>query len=325
MITGASRKPPAVLCLAFNRPDLLARVLGAVREGGPRELFVAIDGPRRDHERDAELCARVQQLAEEVEWATEVNIKAEAGNLGVRRAVESAVTWALERVPEVIVLEDDCLPDPSFLAFCQELLARYRDDERVMQVSGTNWGASPKRFAGYSYAFTSFAPIWGWATWRRAWSLYDHDLESWARVRATGLAAGMSLSRRFRRMLEREWDQVLADGGEWDRKWQYSILRHHGLSICPARNLVKNIGFRSDATHLTGSDRIFSRLDLEELSFPLRHPPEVSRNASVDGVFERIYWQKVGWPARLFARVVRNRRLNRMLRMASRRFVPRPS
>jgi hypothetical protein len=309
------RKAP-VLCLAFNRPDLFRQVVAAIAEGGPRELFVSIDGPRAGHSGDAELCNRVRETAERIDWATGVNLKAEKHNLGLGPAVSSAISWVLTKTSEVIVLEDDCLPDPSFLDFCDELLVRYRDDERVMQISGTNWGAEPSTFLGHSYAFTSFAPIWGWATWRRAWNLYDYELESWPRMKASGLADGIPVSRRVRKLLHRDWDRVWAGGGNWDYQWQYTVLRHNGLSACPERNLVKNIGFREDATHLKGGDRIFSNLPLERLSLPLRHPPEVARNPAVEAVFERIYWQKRGWPSELFGRVVRNPRLNRMLRGA---------
>jgi hypothetical protein len=319
-----SRKAP-VLCLAFNRPDLFRQVIAAIAEGGPRELYISIDGPRRNHSEDPSLCEEVRELASAIDWATHVKLKIEDENLGVRRAVESAISWALSTSTEIIVLEDDCLPDPSFFAFCDELLARYRDDERVMQISGTNWGAAPDRFAGFSYAFTSFAPVWGWATWRRAWNLYDQELESWPRARSTGLIDGMSVSRRFRRLLQRDWDRVRSSGGEWDRNWQYSVLLHHGLSACPARNLVRNIGLRPDATHLTGSDRIFSNLPVDKLSFPLKHPPEVARNADAEAVFERVFWQKLGWPAQAFAWLVRNPRLNRMIRAAWRNVLPRPS
>jgi hypothetical protein len=319
-----SRKAP-VLCLAFNRPDLFAEVIGAIRERGPRELYVSIDGPRAGHSDDVARCDEVREVVKRIDWATEINLKAEEQNLGCGPAVSSAISWALSKTPEIIILEDDCLPDPSFLEFCDELLARYREDERVMQICGTNWGAAPARFAGYSYAFTSFAPVWGWATWRRAWSLYDYELESWPRVKATGLADGMPVSRRFRRLLHRDWDRVRAGPGTWDYQWQYSLFRHHGLSACPERNLVKNIGFRADATHLRGGDRIFSRLPFEKLSFPLRHPPEVAHNAAVEAVFERVYWQKRGWPAQVFGRLVRNPRLNHIMRMAWRNVLPRPS
>ena len=196
-----------------------------------------------------------------------------------------------------------------------------------MQISGTNWGAAPERFNGNSYAFTSFAPVWGWATWRRAWDLYDYDLETWPRAKADGLADSMPVSRRFGRLLRRDWDRVRAGGGTWDHQWQYTVIRNHGFSVCPERNVVRNIGFRADATHAAGGtgDRIFSQLPLEEISFPLRHPPEVAHSPEVEAVFGRIYGQKRGLLAETFARVVRNPRLNHLMRRVWRRLLPRPS
>lgn len=318
-------QPAAVLFLTFNRPDLFRRVLDAVSQAGPRQIFVSIDGPRTNRPDDAALCCEVRRTAEKIGWATQVHLKVEHKNMGCGSAVSSAIQWALTQVPEIIVIEDDCLPDPSFLMLCDELLERYRDDERVMQIAGTNWGAAVDRYAGYSYAFTSFAPIWGWATWRRAWDFYDFRLDSWPRIKASGLADGMSLSPRFRRILERDWETVRAGGGTWDHQWQYAVLRHHGLSVSPEKNLVSNIGFREDGTQIKGADRLFSNLPMERITFPLRHPREVARNASVESVFEHIYWQKLGWPGRLYRLLVRSDRLRKIIRFLIFRILPQPS
>ena len=309
-----------MLFLAFNRPDLLERVLANLHGTQKRKVFASIDGPRPDRPGDRERCARVRAVIDTISWASECHVKAEETNLGCGPAVASAISWALREVPEIIVIEDDCLPHPSFLSFCDELLERYRHDERVMHIAGTNWGADDGRYAGYSYAFSSFAPIWGWATWRRAWDLYDYDLESWPRVKRSGLAAGMAVSPRFRRLLERDWELVRAGRGTWDHQWQYAVLRHHGLSVSPATNMLINIGQRADATQQQGRDRILSSSNLDEMEFPLRHPPEVARNASVESVFERIYWQKLGWPGRLY-RFLTNERVRQVIRP----LVPRPS
>jgi hypothetical protein len=310
-----------VLFLAFNRPELLERVVKNLSSGGKRKVFASIDGPREDHPGEAERCARVREIVEAIDWASELQVKAERTNLGCGPAVSSAISWALSTEPEIIVVEDDTLPDPSFLLFCDELLERYRDDERVMQIAGTNWGATSGRYGGSSYAFTSFAPIWGWATWRRAWELYDYTLDSWPRVKTSGLASGMAVSDRFRRLLERDWDLVRAGGGTWDHQWQYAVMRHHGLSVSPAANMVINIGQGANATQQRGeSDRIVSSFKLQAIEFPLRHPPEVARSPSVESVFERVYWQKFGPLGRLY-RSMTNERMRRVLRPV----VPPPS
>lgn len=317
--------PAAVLFLTFNRPDLFRRVADAVGQAGPRQVFVSIDGPRAGRPDDTILCSEVRKLAQSLEWATQIHLKAEQNNMGCGPAVASAISWALSQVEELIIIEDDCLPDPSFLIFCDELLQRYRDDERVMQIAGNNWGAAEERYGGYSYAFNAFAPIWGWATWRRAWQHYDFKMESWPRIKASGLIEGMALSPRFRKVMQYEFERVYAGEGTWDHQWQYAVLRQNGLSISPQRNLVANLGFRADATNYTGLDRVFSFLPVEPLAFPLKHPPEVMRNASVESVFEKIYWQKLGWPIRLYRRLVRNERLRALLRVMARKVLRRPS
>lgn len=315
----------AVLLLAFNRPHCLAPVVEALRAGGERRIFVAIDGPRASRPDEAARCAEVRAIAERIDWAAPLQVKAETANLGCGPAVTTAISWALSQVESLIILEDDCVPDPSFFPFCDQMLQRYRDDERVMQIGGSNWGAARPRFAGASYAFTAFAPVWGWATWRRAWSLYDYRLESWPRVRDSGQAAGMSITPRFRRMLEREWDIVRAGGGTWDHQWQYAVLRHHGLNVCPSRNLIRNIGFDASGTQLQSADRILSRVPLESLDFPLVHPQEVAPSASVESVFESVYWQKFGWPADVYRGLIRLPLVGRGIRAAARALVPRPS
>ncbi len=316
-------RPAAVLCIGFNRPDLLEQVLNAVRLARPRTLMIAVDGPRQGHPEDEKRCAETRALAQAVDWANTVHLKLEKHNLGCDPAVVSAINWAFGFEEEIIVLEDDCLPDPSFFQFCDILLDRYRDDKRIMHIAGSNWGAASDRFHGRSYAFTSFAATWGWATWRRAWSFYEGGLNSWPRFKSEGMAEGMAISRRFRRLLEADWNNVWAGLKYWDREWQYAVIRHNGLSICPAKNLIVNTGFRSDGTNFTQpNDRIFSRISMEAIALPLRHPPEVARNASVESVFERIYWQRTGWLSQLYRRLVRNEQMRKMLRVCFRYILP---
>lgn len=316
----------AVLCIAFNRPDLFSEVLEGIRRGGEdRELFIAIDGPREGRPEDVPLREGVIEVARSVDWAPEVHLKVEEENLGCGPAIDGAVGWALSKRDDIIVIEDDFLPDPSFFEFCDELLERYRDDTRVMQIGAANWGASPDRFLGYSYAFTSFAPIWGWATWRRAWALNDFHLESWPRFKSSGLGEGIAVERRFRKVLLRDFEKVRTGGGTWDHQWQYSILRHHGLNVVPSRNLVVHLGYRPDATQAPEHDQVLGTLPLDSLEFPLVHPPEVARNPLVESVFGKIYWQKRGWPGTVFRWIVRDPRLNKAIRTAARRMIPRPS
>src|SRR5690606_32538012 len=99
-------------------------------------------------------------------------------NVGCKLGVSGAIDWFFEQEEMGIILEDDCLPDVSFFSYCQDLLVRYRDDHRVMVVSGSNYHPG-KTFGKSSYYFSQYPHIWGWASWRRAWEKYDLEMGSY--------------------------------------------------------------------------------------------------------------------------------------------------
>lgn len=99
-------------------------------------LYVAADGPRVDRAGEADRCAEVRRIATAVDWPCELRTLFHTKNLGCRGAVSGAITWFFEHEPEGIVLEDDCLPHPDFFPWCAAMLERYRDERRVMCVTG---------------------------------------------------------------------------------------------------------------------------------------------------------------------------------------------
>src|ERR1700712_5595517 len=167
-----------VLLLIFNRPDLTERVFDMIRKVKPVNLFIAADGPRMDKPGEAELCKKTLNVVlEHIDWDCEVHTLLREHNLGCKAAVSSAINWLFENVEEGIILEDDILPDESFFDFCNEMLIKYKDDERVTQISGVNlMGVSDNT---ESYFFSKIGGIWGWATWKRAWRNYDVNINSW--------------------------------------------------------------------------------------------------------------------------------------------------
>src|SRR4051794_3382170 len=155
--------------IAFNRPHLARRTLAAVREAAPQRLFVVADGPRSERPGDAELCAETRAVFDEVDWPCRVERRFSEVNLGVEGNVELGLDWVFAQVPEAIVFEDDCTPDPTFFPYAEELLARYRDDDRIWQISGNRHGVPRRLYQGDSYAFATWASVWGWATWADRW------------------------------------------------------------------------------------------------------------------------------------------------------------
>lgn len=265
---------PPVLALVFNRPALTGQLLDALRAGQPAQLFVAADGPRPEVPDDGARCQQTRELFREIDWPCEVRKLFRERNVGLQEAVVSAIDWFFEHVTAGIILEDDCLPSPDFFPFAGELIDRYAETPQVMHISGLNMRPDDS-FEPYSYGFAGVGHIWGWATWRRAWQLYDPTFADW---RAVCYESGRHASQ-LRRVLGRKF--ASADAGRkftWARAWYYTTVRHHGVAVVPSVNLIRNVGFGADATHTSGKNHPLRRDKWGSLKFPLLHPPHLRTN-----------------------------------------------
>ena len=269
-----------ILFLIFNRPESTARVFEKIREVKPKQLFVAADGPRLNKEGEKDLCEKTRNtVLKNIDWDCEVKTLFREQNLGCGKAVSSAITWYFENVEEGIILEDDCFPDTSFFKFCEELLHKYRDNTEVMTISGSNFAG--KSNSKYSY-FKGLGGIWGWASWRRAWALYDKNMEGWSIPKNQELVKNEIGSKEwfdfyypmFTNCYENKIDT-------WDVQWFYSILINKGISINPKVNLVQNIGFGADSTHTSNADNIVAKLKSNSIDFPLVHPNNLTSDKKI--------------------------------------------
>jgi hypothetical protein len=292
---GAVFEPPeplrvAVLFLVFNRPDVTSRVFEAIRQARPPRLYIAADGPRLHRPGETEKCTQVRNIVSQVDWPCSVITLFRPNNLGCKRAVSSAIAWFFAKEEEGIILEDDCLPSRSFFWFCQDLLQRYRDDSRIWQICGTTYLTRElDRSDRASYFFSKYGPIWGWATWRRAWQSYDADLGKWPQM-----SEEINFCSVYPDRLERTARKDLGDRlsrGEidtWDYQWGMAKNFQSGLSIVPAKNMIVNIGFGPEATHTRGTHPFASSQSFD-VRFPLSHPPFVV----ADAIHDRLYRQKL--------------------------------
>lgn len=284
-----------VALFIFNRPDTTARVFEAIRAARPRKLLVVADGARADRLGEAERCAATRAIVERIDWDCQLITNYAAHNMGCRKRISSGLRWVFDTVEEAIILEDDCLPSQSFFPYCQELLARYRDDPRIQLISGNNFLGARSRPSD-SYYFTKYTYIWGWASWRRAFELYDVDMAGWPALKQSG-AMRAHCDRGEQRYWERRFDQTYAGVVDsWDYQMMFTAYAHDLLSIAPEKNLVSNIGFSPEGTHLALGDDATSNLPTHELG-ALRHPAHVERDREADRyVFRTIYqgtWRRV--------------------------------
>lgn len=275
-----------VALIIFNRPELAARVFAEVAKARPKRLFIIADGPRTSRPGEAELCAATRKMVEQVDWDCEVTRDYAEVNQGAWRRIASGITSAFEQVEDLIVLEDDCIPHPTFFPFCEELLEKYRHDERVMHISGTHFQAQNQRDIPHSYSFARWPVSWGWATWRRGWQHFDLTLRRWNDLRHTSFLDDLIRDPRgaqqYRQFFDALYDQPNEWDG-WDYAWTFACWSQNGLSILPSCTLVGNVGFGDDSTHFRSVPTDpRGRLVAQEMAFPLVHPRTMVEDRAAD-------------------------------------------
>lgn len=270
-----------ILFLVFNRPDVTALVFEQIRNVQPSRLYVAADGPRAGKAGEAELCEETRSIVTQVDWDCEVKTLFRNENMGCKYAVSSGISWFFENEEEGIVLEDDCLPNSGFFIFCDALLEKYRNENAIRQISGSNFQFGNKRGDG-SYYFSNLTHVWGWASWRRVWNDYNVELEQFRTTDAKPV---------FRSLFQNEviadrWDSIfrqLLDRklNTWDYQFAITNMLHNGLSVIPNVNLISNIGFGANATHTFDTNDDVTRMKIEELG-PIVHPSEMKVQKEAD-------------------------------------------
>jgi hypothetical protein len=244
---------PAVLLVAWRRPHTTEKVFEAIRAHRPPRFYFACDAPRQHIQEEADKVMATRAIIENnVDWQCEVKFLYSSTHLGCRFGVSRALSWFFEQEEEGIILEDDCVPHPDFFTYCEALLERYRDDERVWCISGNNFQDGRWRGDG-SYYFSQYPHCWGWASWRRCWRHYDSDLLQWPILRDSCLLETIFANPQERSYWADIWGRLYSDNqpDSWAYRWTFTCLVMGGITALPNRNLVSNIGFGPDATHTT--------------------------------------------------------------------------
>jgi hypothetical protein len=270
-----------VAFIIFNRPDTTERVFAEITRAKPPKLLVVGDGPRASRSGESERVSAARAIINRVDWNCEVLTNYSGVNLGCKQRVSSGIDWVFKQVEEAIILEDDCVPHPTFFRFCEELLVKYRNDDRIGMISGDNFQFGQNRGDG-SYYFTRYCHIWGWASWRRAWKNYDVTLSDWPRLRDQNWLDTLGLKRAEKKHWFRSFEMVSNNQIDtWDHQWTMACWSNKMLSIMPNVNLISNLGFGVEATH-THKASIYANMIHEPIRFPLIHPNSVMADAQAD-------------------------------------------
>ncbi len=270
-----------ILFLIFNRPEETRRVFEEIRNYKPSHLYIAADGPRAERGNEVFQCNEARQVVDLIDWPCETYTLFRNENLGCKIAVSQAISWFFECEEAGIILEDDCLPNPDFFTYCSELLEFYKNDDRIMAITGDNFQHGKTRGNG-SYYFSKIMHIWGWATWRRAWVKYDVSVSFWNDWKKSSDWLSIWKDPIARKFWEKILDSIYRNEIDtWDYQWTACIWYHGGLTITPNVNLVSNIGFGVNATHTTSVNNSIANMVTEKLHC-IVHPSEIYWNSEAD-------------------------------------------
>ncbi len=281
----------AVMMIVFNRPDLTRQLFERIREVQPRRLYVGADGARPNRKDDIESTRETRAIVEKVDWDCEVRTLFHDENLGVKNGIKTALDWFFDEEEEGIILEDDCIPEPTFFRYAAELLDRYRDDDRISTITGTNLLLGTQQF-GDSYYFSRYLFVWGWAGWRRVWRQIDLQIKTWPRFRDEGRLRRVFPLKRSLKYWTRVFDRTYSGGfNSWAYPFYYSQLVQNRMSIVPAQNLISNLGWGEGSTHTTNKNPEMGTATLP-MEFPLRHPEFIVPDERADQFVEDLVFAK---------------------------------
>lgn len=285
-----------VLMLFFNRPEQFFKVFEQVAMVRPEKLFLYQDGPRCNRN-DVPGINECRDVLNRINWDCEVQTWFRDKNYGCDPSEYLSQKWAFGEVDRCIVLEDDDVPSQSFFFFCEELLERYKDDERINMISGMNT-LGIYNDEESDYFFSTMCSIWGWASWRRV-------IESWDETYA--FLDNSSVVENMLALKDSTQSEVLIQAARSHKKsgipFYETILAtdmflNHRINIVPSKNLISNIGIAASSTHSAdsiekiphGIRRVFN-METYEFDFPLRHPRYMVEDIAYQKKVKRI----MGW------------------------------
>ena len=272
---------PLVLFL-YKRPQNASRLLNLGIQAKINTFYIFIDGPKKP--KDTTLINQTKKIVKEFQTKhknIDINLFVSPKNLGLQQSIVTGLNQVFRKESAAIILEDDCIPSPDFFKFTTQMLIKYKNNPKIMSVTGSGVG----EFSKFSYDFSRYQQCWGWGTWKRAWKLYDPTLSnlkplSWK---------DKYMKIYFNTML------FLTKVGQvksWAFKWSYTHFVNHGLAIIPTGNLISNIGFDQVATN-TKTKSPLSNLKLNKLTLPLTHPQSVKENIKLSHQIEKMYYKNI--------------------------------
>ena len=291
-----------ILILAFNRLEEIIVLIEKLKKIQPTKIYFSQDGPRMNSNDDLAKCIEVRNyIIKNINWKCELKTNFNKSNLGCRKAVSLALNWFFENEEIGIILEDDCIPSNSFFVFCDQMLKRYKKNNNIYSISGSNFQKGNIIGDG-DYYFSKYAHCWGWATWRRAWNCNDDSMKFWKELKNNDTWNDIHDDMLEKKYWIKIFEKVISKKlDSWAYVWLASIWNKKGLNIIPNKNLILNIGFNENATTTVSSSKIETQsIIFNEFNQEIKDPSINDVNVEADYfVFQNHFNGKYNfWPWR---------------------------
>lgn len=259
-----------IVLFVYNRPLHTQKTVEALQKNKfakESELYIYADGPKNELAQDK--VAEVRAYLKSIKGFKKITIIERTENWGLAKSIIHGVTEIINQYGTVIVLEDDLVTSPYFLKFMNDALTMYKEDIQVACIHGYIYPIAdlPITF------FIKGADCWGWATWQRAWKVFEHDgnkLLQQVRQLKVEKEINFNHSYDFVDMLRK---QINHQNDSWAIRWYISAFLVNMLCLYPGKSLVKNIGMDGSGIHCSTSTAFdmlvedyfdFQRIEIKE-------------------------------------------------------------
>jgi len=225
---------------------------------GESELSIYSDAPRNENDRAG--VEKVREYIRDIQGFKLVSIIERSENYGVDKSIIAGVTEVIDRYGKIIVLEDDLESHPQFLTYMNNALEKYKSNRNVFSITGYSYTNNIEDEGLDDTYFLQLTNSWSWATWKNRWDELDTSAAGWEELRRNS-----ELRKRFdfdnaypyAKMLETQMKRGI---NTWDILWYWTAFRRGGLTLYPAKALVRNIGYDGSGVHCAdiGNDSLLS-------------------------------------------------------------------
>jgi hypothetical protein len=230
-----------VVLFAYARPDHLRRTLACLRANNIPLLYVFADGPRTPDV--AERVNDTRNILRMIDWC-EVHYVERAENLGLGKSILTGVTEIFKKHETIIVFEDDLICVPGTYQYLCAALEHYKDDPRVMSVTGFNSPDNTPHNINNQPYFDGRSECWVWGAWSRAWEGMDIPAKTlMTNCKKKGIDV-YKYGANLPRMAKVEIEQNI-----WAVRFLYLHILKGGLCLRPPYSMVEHIGYDNLATN----------------------------------------------------------------------------